>query len=80
MTENASHEFVRLYLDPDGDYRATIMDDLDVHVGRDSVVTIAGPIGGHLQIDLDDAADLAEVLAEVGRLRSPGSTARAIEA
>lgn len=61
----------RLYTHRDGTIRATIMDDLDVIFDR-GVVTINGPIGGQVQFDLDDAADLATVLAEVAALRGPG--------
>lgn len=79
MTENNSTGFVRLYLDGAGEHRATIMDDLDVHVSHDSVVTISGPMGRGVQIDLDDAADLGEVLAEVAKLRTSNSTVRSAD-
>jgi hypothetical protein len=64
-------ESSRLYTHRDGTIRATIMDDLDVIFDR-GVVTISGPIGGQVQFDLDDAADLAAVLAEIAALREPG--------
>ncbi|WJY00887.1 hypothetical protein [Curtobacterium sp. 458] len=60
----------RLYTHRDGTVRATIMDDLDLVFDR-GVVTINGPIGGQVQFDLDDAADLAAVLAEIAALRGP---------
>lgn len=52
---------------------AWITDDLSVHLGNRDTLTIAGPAGRRITIDIDDAADLAAVLTEaVGILGARG--------
>lgn len=78
MARKKSSSATRLYRFRDGGYAATIMDDLDVHVSLAGVITIHGPIGAVLQIDLEDASELAEVLAEIATLqRTPAGVRRA---
>jgi hypothetical protein len=49
----------------DGGMIAWVAEDLSVHVGRDGIVTINGPVDSQLVIQVGDAPYLADVLAQV---------------